>query len=93
MGPIDAFWHVLNFFGPAIGVGLIAPSMAKLLWRRRLKQASWRVLVAWVTAACAAVLVAGLVVFGHDGKMATYAAVVAASALVLWWRGFASRPA
>jgi hypothetical protein len=30
----------------------------------------------------------GLVAFEHDGKMATYAAMVVACALALWWRGF-----
>ena len=32
--------------------------------------------------------VAGLVLFGRDGKMATYAGMVCACALTLWWRGF-----
>jgi Flp pilus assembly protein TadB len=88
LGPIDAFWHLLNFFAPAIGVGLLTASCAKLLWRRELRGVSWRRLGFWATAWCAAVLVAGLVVFGHDGKMATYAAMVGVCALALWWVGF-----
>jgi len=52
---------------------------------------SWSRLCAWVSASCALVLLAGLIAFGHDGKMATYAAMVAVSALALWWAGFASR--
>jgi len=28
------------------------------------------------------------VVFGRDGRMATYAGMVLASAGALWWRGF-----
>ena len=88
MGPIDAFWHLLNFFAPALGVGLLAPSFAKLLWRRELGAVSWTRLSAWAIASCAAVSVAGLVVFGHDGKMVTYAAMVTACALTLWWVGF-----
>ena len=32
--------------------------------------------------------IAGLVVFEHDGKMATYAAMVVACAAALWWAGF-----
>jgi len=31
--------------------------------------------------------VVGLVVFERDGKMATYLALVLATAVVLWWRG------
>lgn len=91
MGPIDALWHVLNFVAPALGVGLVAPALAKLLWRRELKRVSWIRLSAWSVAGCAGMLVAGLVVFGHDGKMATYAAMVAACALALWWVGFGPR--
>ena len=88
MGPLDAIWHLLNFFAPAVGVGLIAAGFAKLLWRRELKTASWRRLALWATAGCALVLVAGLVVFGHDGKMATYSAMAGACGLVLWLVGF-----
>lgn len=91
MGTIDAFWHLLNFFGPALGLGLITPLFAKLLWRRALKSVAWVRLALWATLACAAVAVAGLVVFGHDGKMATYAAMVVVCALTLWWAGFAAK--
>ena len=88
MGFTDLLWHLLNFFAPAVGMGLIAPLLAKLLWRRALAGASWTRLIGGVTAACAIVLVTGLVVFGHDGKMATYGAMVLVCALMLWWLGF-----
>ena len=91
LAPIDAFWHLLNFFAPAIGVGLLAPSFAKLLWRRELKGVRWTLLCAWATACCAAVLFAGLLAFERDGKMATYAAMVVVCALTLWWVGFGRR--
>ena len=90
MGPIDAFWHLLNFFGPALGLGLLAPLMAKLLWRHALKSVSWAKLCAWVSIACAVVAITGLIVFGHDGKMATYAAMVLVCTLTLWLVGFMS---
>jgi hypothetical protein len=88
MGPFDAVWHLLNFFVPALGMALIAPSLAKLLWRRELAGAPWRRLALWAGLASAGTLVAGLVVFGRDGRMATYAALTIASALALWWAGF-----
>jgi hypothetical protein len=91
LGPIDAFWHLLNFFAPAIGLSLVAPALAKLLWRHALMTVAWWRLVVRVFVACAVVAIAGLVVFGHDGKMATYAAMVAVCALTLWWFGFASK--
>ncbi len=88
MPPLDAFWHLLNFFGPAVGVGCFAVLLAKLVFRHELKRVGWFRL--WLCAAvgAAVALVAGLVVFGHDGKMATYAALLAGSGLSLWWVGF-----
>lgn len=91
MGPIDAFWHLLNLFAPAIGLGLIAPTLAKLLWRRALAAVAWRALAQWVAGAGVAVTLAGLVLLGRDGRMATYAALVLATAAALWWRGFMRR--
>jgi len=91
MGPVDALWHVLNLFGPALGLGLIAPTLAKLLWRRELAAVGWQALAKWVAGAAALVTLAGLVITGRDGKMVTYLAMVATCAGVLWWRGFLSR--
>ena len=88
MGPLDAVWHLLNFFAPAVGVGLLTSALAKLLWRRELKNVRWIRLALWATAGCALVLVAGLIVFGHDGKMATYATMVGTCGLTLWLVGF-----
>ena len=91
MDPLDAAWHLLNFVAPAIGVALFAATLAKLFWRRELAPVPWRRLVLWSALAGALALVAGLALFGRDGKMATYAALVVASALALWWIGFVQR--
>ncbi|MCR5866862.1 MAG: hypothetical protein ACK4PH_21645 [Aquincola tertiaricarbonis] len=85
---LDAFWHVLNLFAPALGVGLIAAAAAKLLWRKELAKASYLRLLLWAFSAGAAVLLAGLVVLGQDGRMLTYGAMVLACATALWWAGF-----
>jgi hypothetical protein len=69
----------------------MTPALAKLLWLRDLKSVSWWRLALRVFLTCALVSIAGLVAFGHDGKMATYAAMVAVCALTLWWFGFASK--
>lgn len=87
MGPIDAAWHLLNFFAPAVGVGLITAALAKLVWFRVLRGASWWRLGLWASAACAVALVAALVIFGRDGKMAGYGLMLAACAAALWWTG------
>ncbi|MBS0449207.1 MAG: hypothetical protein JSR59_25075 [Proteobacteria bacterium] len=88
---MGAFWHVLNFFAPALGLGAIAASFAKLVWRRELRAVRWPRLVLAAAGAAALVLMAGLVAFGRDGRMATYAGMVIATALALWWTGFAAR--
>jgi hypothetical protein len=91
MGPLDALWHLFNFFAPALAVAVIASALAKLSWRHELAPVPWRRLVGWAAAAGGLALAGGLVVFGRDGKMATYATLVGSSALALWWVGFARR--
>jgi hypothetical protein len=83
-----AFWHVLNFFAPALGVALWASCLTKWLWWRSLRGVAWWSLFLGAFAACGLALIAGLFWFGADGKMATYGFMVGACALVLWWRGF-----
>lgn len=87
MSPLDALWHLTNFFGPAVGVGLIASLLCKLLWWKSLRSVAMGGLVGWSIAAGAVALVSGLVLFGRDGRMATYGLLMAATALALWWRG------
>lgn len=91
MGPLDAIVHLVNLLLPAAALGALAAGGAKLAWRRELAGVAWKSLVLPVALAAGAALLAGLVVFGRDGKMATYAAMVAACALTLWWRGFVRR--
>ena len=86
-----AFWYLTGFFAPAFGVAALTAGLAKLLWRRELQTVRWWRLTAWAGVTGALVLLAGLVGFGHDGKMATYAAMVVTCACVLWWLGFGRR--
>lgn len=88
MSVADAFWHLLNLFATAALTGLIAATGAKLLWWRMLASVPWNRLALWAMATCSVVTLGGLVVFGQDGRMATYGAMAAACAAVLWWRGF-----
>ena len=87
----DAFWHIANFFAPAIFVGLLAAVICKLIWRGELAATSWLRLAAWAIAAMAAVSLLGLLVFERDGKVVTYAAMLGACAIALWWAGFRRR--
>ena len=88
MDILGGIWHLLNFFASAAGIGLFSSLMAKLLWRRELSGVAWWRLWLWASGGAALVAVGGLVYFGRDGKMATYAAMVLACALGLWWAGF-----
>lgn len=88
MGPIDILWHVLNFLAPAaVTAALLAA------WRVILDKKSRNSTAIWLSFAIfflvgTAVLAAGLVLLGHDGRMLTYAALVLAqgSTLALVWR-------
>jgi len=91
MGPLDALWHLLGLVAPALGTAMLAATLAKLTWRHDLAATPWRRLVIWAAAAGTFAIIAGLVIFGRDGKMATYAALVAANAVALWWVGFNRR--
>ncbi len=88
MGPIDVLIHLTNFLLPAVGVGVIAATLAKLLWRAQLRGVAWLRLAAAAAAAGSLALVAGLAILGQDGRMATYGAMVGAAALALLWAGF-----
>jgi hypothetical protein len=81
---LDLFWHIANFVLPAVGMGMLSAALCKLLWRRSLARTSWFTLAWQASAAGLAVLVAGLVITGHDGRMITYAGLVVACAVVPW---------
>jgi uncharacterized membrane protein len=91
MGWLDVTWHVLGFLAPAFGLGGLAAALAKGVFRRELGAVPWRSLAAWASGGALAMLIAGLVFFGRDGRMATYGAMVVACAVTLWWRGFVAR--
>jgi hypothetical protein len=83
------FWsliiHLANFVLPALVVGLMLAVLAPVFMGKRL--------VARVVASQAAInsvagvvmLLVGLMVFGNDGKMATYGALVLATGTAQWW--------
>ena len=80
--------HLLNFMAPAffVAVGLVL--LARLMGlffklKKPLRQSLWAH-VAIIFIANVLVLAAGLVFFGNDGKMLTYAALVLCAALCQW---------
>ena len=62
MGLLDVVLHALNFLSPALGLGLIAPALAKLLWRQHLRSVPWHGLARWTFLAGTVPLLAGLVI-------------------------------
>ena len=88
MGFFNALNHLLNFFLPALTMALLVPTLARLVWRAELKGKAWGGQVKWSALANAGVLIVGLVLTGQDGAVATYAGLVLASALVVWWTGW-----
>ena len=80
--------HLLNFVLPAAAVALLLVLSSRVfggLFRSsRPVAATWWAQTAIVFAANVAVLVVGLVFFGRDGKMMTYAAMVAGAAVCQW---------
>lgn len=88
MGLWDVVWHLGNLLLAPLALAALAAALAKLLWRRELAAVAWRRLALPAAAAGVAVVLAGLVAFGRDGRMATYAGMVCACAFMLWWRGF-----
>ena len=88
MDLLSGLWYLLNFFAPAVGTGLIASLLATLLWPLALKGVAWRRLATWSMAYAALASIGGLLMFGRDGQMATYATMVVVCALSLWWLGF-----
>ena len=93
MGPLDVFWHMLHLVLPALLTAMVAAGLSKLLWRHELRQVSWARLAAWGAGAGALALVGGLVVFGRDGRMATYGVMVLCNAIALGWAGWGRRRA
>lgn len=88
MNWFDLIVHLLNLVVPAFGVAAVGAALTKLLWRRRLAHRRWHVLAGWSFAAGVVVTLAGLAIFGQDGRMATYVALCVACAAALWWTGF-----
>lgn len=85
MGPLDLLNHLLNFLAPALAVGLVLAVVTPIFDKKRLRVRSVIAQVAINSIAGAVALALGLWFFGHDGKMASYGAMVAAVASCQWW--------
>ena len=91
MGPLDALWHLLNLLAVPLATGGLCTLFTKLIWRSALSALRWQRLLVWAVSSSTAAWLSGLVYFGRDGKMASYALMVVCCALSLWWAGFAAK--
>ena len=92
MSLFGLFDHLLNFLAPALAVGLLVAVLPALFFKKLSAHHSWAIQGAINSVACLMALLAGLWLFGHDGKMASYTAMALACASSQWlaakaWRG------
>ena len=81
--------HLFNFLAPAALLSGLLVLLSRLFFgffrsKRPFAQVWWAQ-VAIVFIVNMGVLTAGLLLFGRDGKMLTYAALVFSAALCQWW--------
>lgn len=84
MGPLDFLLHVAGLLAPAAGVALLVSLLGRAGLPKTVDSPSWGVAVTVDFVAGALALLAGLWLFGRDGRMLTYAAVVLACASSQW---------
>jgi len=87
----DLLLHGLAFVAPAVCVAALLAVFSGVVGARRADRK--RIVANFGVNALVGlgVLTAGLMFFGRDGKMASYAALVVASGLTQWWRSRAIR--
>ena len=84
MGPLALLNHAINFVAPAAWLALLVPLLSFLVMKKRAVALTLKAQVAINFAACLATLMLGLALFGRDGKMLTYLALVLVSATSQW---------
>jgi hypothetical protein len=82
MSPLDFLLHLMGFAAPAAFLALLLPAVSRGVLGKA-AGGYWRS-AAIVFVVGLGVLLAGLWGFGRDGKMVTYAALVAAAATAQW---------
>ena len=87
MEPLDLLNQLLNFLAPALFVAVVTALIARIFMRKGPVTLTWwsQAAINFVVGAIALLL--GLWYFGHDGKMATYTALVLGCATSQWLMG------
>jgi hypothetical protein len=76
-----ALIHLANFVYPAVGLAVLVSLVARWLAPASGKGLKLPLAIALNSAAGVLVLIGGFVIFGNDGKMATYGALVFTSSV------------
>jgi hypothetical protein len=85
MGFLDAINHAINFLAPALVVGAALALIGPIFYRKKPAAPGYIAQTAINFIAGAVAMGVGLIVFGRDAKMASYAAMLAMSALSQAW--------
>lgn len=85
MGTLAAINHAMNFFAPVVWLALLLPLCARVLFRKKAVARKISGQVALHLVVGGMVLLAGMLVFGRDGKMLTYVALVLGATSTQWW--------
>lgn len=85
MGFFDLANHLFNFVLPAIVMGVLMPLFSRLIWHKVTVKRTLKSQMLITGLACLAVLVAGLVIFSTEGKMATYISMMVVASVCQWW--------
>lgn len=92
MGLIGLVNHLVNFAWPGLALALLMPLLTRWTSIGRRAPAGLPRQMLVLAGVNLGVLVAGLLWFGHDGKMATYLTMASASACATWMLLKAWRP-
>lgn len=84
MGLLDVTNHLVNFAAPAFFLALAMPLFARLTARDKAARLAFVVQSAVTFVAGLGVLLAGLWIWGQDGKMLTYLALVLVCGTTQW---------
>ncbi len=85
MGALALINHAINFLAPALWLALLVPLLARVFMKKRPVAHTLSSQVAINFVVGCGVLIAGLVLFGRDGKMLTYLGLVIMVASTQWW--------
>lgn len=84
MGPLELLNHLLNFLAPAVAVGILLALAGRFFGKKMPAAPGFIAQAAINCVAGALALGVGLVVFGRDGKVASYGLMLAAVATSQW---------